>query len=312
MDRDGLRTQDTAELRRLLEERTADLQRVKAEYDNYRKRVARDRMAVRTVAAANVLRALLPVLDAVDRACAHEEMTPGLKEISDTLRDRTGALGLRAFGEVGDPFDPARHEAAAFHADPAATGMSCSKILRPGYRLGGELLRPAFVEVTGPPSEQNGSRGGESEQTPPAADDTGTDRTQEPDRADGGRSAARARPGAGRPRARERSGGGPADVRDRPGERPAAGQERPDGDREDLRDRPGEKPREDGSGPAVRDRSGAEPAGAQKRSGGRRTDAEDRPAGDGPVPQKRSGGRQPVRPGRNRPQQVIHGPWPDS
>ncbi|GAA0666195.1 hypothetical protein GCM10009535_52390 [Streptomyces thermocarboxydovorans] len=260
MDRDGLRTQDAAQLRRLLEERTADLQRVKAEYDNYRKRVARDRMAVRTVAAANVLRALLPVLDAVDRACAHEEMTPGLKEIADTLRDRAGSLGLQAFGEVGDPFDPARHEAAAFHADPDATEMICSKILRPGYRLGDELLRPAFVEVTGPPSEQSGKSGGESEETPPAADDTGTDRTDGQDHSGGGRSAAR-----------ERAGG------------------------------------RDG----VQDRSGEVPPGAQKRSDGERADAESRPGEGRSAPQKRSGGGQPVRPGRARPQQVIHGPWPD-
>jgi len=79
MEKGGLTTKDPTQLRRLLQERTADLQRVKAEYDNYRRRVRRDRVAVREIAVANVLRALLPVLDAVDRACAHEPMTPGLR-----------------------------------------------------------------------------------------------------------------------------------------------------------------------------------------------------------------------------------------
>ncbi|MGY5014188.1 nucleotide exchange factor GrpE [Streptomyces sp. 900105755] len=67
-----------------MQERTADLQRVKAEYDTYRKRVRRDRLAVREIAAANVVRALLPVLDAADRACANEPLTPGLRDIADT------------------------------------------------------------------------------------------------------------------------------------------------------------------------------------------------------------------------------------
>ncbi|GEC07628.1 hypothetical protein SSP24_52830 [Streptomyces spinoverrucosus] len=133
-----------------LAERTADLQRVKAEYDNYRKRVRRDRLAVREIAVANVLRGLLPVLDAVDRACAHETMTPGLREITEALEVQTGALGLVAFGEVGDPFDPARHEALAHHVSPSCPRPTCTAVLRPGYRVGDQLLRPACVEVTGP------------------------------------------------------------------------------------------------------------------------------------------------------------------
>ncbi|MFI7013675.1 nucleotide exchange factor GrpE [Streptomyces sp. NPDC050164] len=139
-----------AELRRLVEERTADLQRVKAEYDNYRKRVRRDRLAVREVAVANVLRALLPVLDAVDRACAHEPLTPGLKDIADSLTEQLGSLGVTSFGEVGDPFDPACHDALAHHPSPDHDRLVCSAVLRPGYRLGDHLLRPAHVEVAGP------------------------------------------------------------------------------------------------------------------------------------------------------------------
>lgn len=151
MDNGRLQNTDPTELQRLLGERTEDLQRVKAEYDNYRKRVRRDRMAVRQIAVANVLRALLPVLDAVDRTCAHEPMTPGLKDITDTLRTQLGSLGLEAFGKEGDPFDPACHEAVVHHLSPDAGRLICTQILRPGYRLGDQLLRPAHAEVTGPP-----------------------------------------------------------------------------------------------------------------------------------------------------------------
>ncbi|MFI1728459.1 nucleotide exchange factor GrpE [Streptomyces acidicola] len=134
-----------------LRERTADLQRVKADYDNYRKRVRRDRMAVREIAVVNVLGAFLPVLDAVHRACEHEPMTPGLKEIAATLESQAGSLGLRAFGQEGDPFDPTCHDALAHHVSPHTDRLTCTTILRPGYRLGARLLRPAHVEVTGPP-----------------------------------------------------------------------------------------------------------------------------------------------------------------
>jgi molecular chaperone GrpE len=151
MGKGRLRNPDPAQLQRLLEERTADLQRVKAEYDNYRKRVRRDRMAVREIALANVLHALLPVLDAVDRTCAHEPMTPGLRDITDTLAAQLGSLGLEVFGEKGDPFDPACHDAVTHHVFPGTDQLICTKILRPGYRLGPWLLRPANVEVTGPP-----------------------------------------------------------------------------------------------------------------------------------------------------------------
>ncbi|MEU6071447.1 nucleotide exchange factor GrpE [Streptomyces sp. NPDC047082] len=137
-------------LRRLVQERTADLQRIKAEYDNYRKRVRRDRLAVREIAVANVLRALLPVLDAVDRACANEPLTPGLKDIADSLQEQFGSLGVTSFGRVGDPFDPVCHDALTHHVCAAADRLVCSAVLRLGYRLGENLLRPATVEVTGP------------------------------------------------------------------------------------------------------------------------------------------------------------------
>ncbi|MGV9247231.1 nucleotide exchange factor GrpE [Streptomyces sp. NPDC003710] len=89
---------ELAQPRRLVQERTADLQRVKAEYDNYRRRVRRDRQAVRETAVANVLRALLPVLDAVDRACTNEPRIPGLKDIADSLQEQLGSLSVTSFG----------------------------------------------------------------------------------------------------------------------------------------------------------------------------------------------------------------------
>ncbi|MFD9044708.1 nucleotide exchange factor GrpE [Streptomyces bottropensis] len=155
MTASGPKSTELEELRRLMGERTADLQRVKAEYDNYRKRVRRDRLAVREIAVANVLRALMPVLDAVDRACAHEPLTPGLKDIADSLGDQLGSLGVRSFGEVGDPFDPACHDALAHHAVPGGDRLVCSAVVRPGYRLGDRLLRPATVEVTGPAAPED-------------------------------------------------------------------------------------------------------------------------------------------------------------
>jgi molecular chaperone GrpE len=171
MSGNGPQSTELERLRRLLEERTADLQRVKAEYDNYRKRVRRDRLAVREIAVANVLRALLPALDAVDRACAHEPLTPGLKDVADSLKEQLGSLGLTSFGEVGDPFDPACHDALAHHVRLDSDSLVCSAVLRPGYRLGGHLLRPAHVEVTGPAPPARSPRGRDGNVRPSAPPD---------------------------------------------------------------------------------------------------------------------------------------------
>ncbi|MER6127817.1 nucleotide exchange factor GrpE [Streptomyces sp. NPDC001795] len=156
---DRSRPQST-ELRRLLDERTADLQRVKAEYDNYRKQVRRDRLAVREIATENVLRALLPVLDAVEGARRQEAMTPGLKAVADVLETQLGSLGLRTFGEEDEPFDPQWHEAVTHAVSPDADRLTCTEILSPGYRVGDRLLRAARVTVTGPPPP-GGSEGEE-------------------------------------------------------------------------------------------------------------------------------------------------------
>ncbi|MET8641434.1 nucleotide exchange factor GrpE [Streptomyces sp. NPDC004074] len=150
------------ELLRLLDERTADLQRVKAEYDNYRKQVRRDRLAVREIATENVLRALLPVLDAVEGARRQESMTPGLKAVADVLEAQLASLGLKAFGEADEPFDPTRHEAVTHVVAPGAERLTCTEILSRGYLVGDRLLRAARVTVTGPPAS---GRGGGAERT---------------------------------------------------------------------------------------------------------------------------------------------------
>src|SRR5262249_27556804 len=102
---------ETADLRKQVAERTADLQRLKAEYDNYRKRVDRDRVAVREQALANVLTELLPVLDDIGRARDHDELNGGFKQVAEALEGTVSKLGLQSFGTPGEPFDPNVHEA---------------------------------------------------------------------------------------------------------------------------------------------------------------------------------------------------------
>jgi molecular chaperone GrpE len=133
-----------------LAERTADLQRVSAEYANYRKRVERDRAAVREQAVANVLYGLVPVLDDIGRAREHEELVGGFKSVAESLEAAVTKLGLQSFGEDGEPFDPKVHEALMHSYSPEVTEPTCVKILQPGYRVGERILRPARVEVAEP------------------------------------------------------------------------------------------------------------------------------------------------------------------
>jgi molecular chaperone GrpE len=141
-----------AALRAELRERTADLQRIKAEYDNYRRRVHRDRRALGEIAVANVLTGLLPVLDAVTEARRHGEVTDGLRAVAGVLEPQLAALGLESFGAPGDPFDPTVHEALSCVRTDRVDRLTCAAVLRPGYRVGDRLLRPAQVEVAAPPT----------------------------------------------------------------------------------------------------------------------------------------------------------------
>lgn len=129
-----------------LVERTADLQRVSAEYANYRRRVDRDRQAVVDGAKAQVAVALIGVLDDLDRARSHGDLEGPLKGVADKLVDVLTSQGLVSFGAVGDAFDPALHEAVSHSGDGGAPVLEM--VMRQGYRFGERVLRPAMVAVT--------------------------------------------------------------------------------------------------------------------------------------------------------------------
>jgi molecular chaperone GrpE len=134
----------------LLEERTRDLQRVQAEYANYRKRAERDRLAAGDLAVGRTLAELLPVLDDIDRARDHGDLTGALKAVADHLEAVFTKLGLQAFGEEGDEFDPSIHEAVMHDESDEVSAPTATKILRKGYVHGDRLLRAAMVGVTDP------------------------------------------------------------------------------------------------------------------------------------------------------------------
>jgi len=135
-----------------LAERTADLQRVSAEYANYRRRVDRDRLASAEQAAAQLLFALLPILDTIDRARQHGDLTGAFAAVAEQLEGTLDKIGLTAFGEVGDGFDPTRHEAVMHSTSPDVDQPSCVEVMRRGYSFGERLLRPAMVAVAEPQS----------------------------------------------------------------------------------------------------------------------------------------------------------------
>jgi molecular chaperone GrpE len=136
-----------------LAERTSDLQRVQAEYTNYRRRVERDRQAVGEQALAAVFAGLLPVLDDIDRARAHDEVTGGFAIVADGLEATFAKLGLERFGDAGEPFDPTVHEALTHGYSAEVTEPVAAEIFQPGYRVGERILRPARVAVLEPTLE---------------------------------------------------------------------------------------------------------------------------------------------------------------
>jgi molecular chaperone GrpE len=137
-----------AELSDQLDERTNDLQRVSAEYANYRRRVDRDREAVSVNARAQVAGQLLVVLDDIERAAAHGDLTGAFKAVADKLVNVAKGVGLEPFGLEGDPFDPAVHEAVQHSTSEDVAGPTVSVVMRQGYRIGERVLRPAMVAVT--------------------------------------------------------------------------------------------------------------------------------------------------------------------
>jgi molecular chaperone GrpE len=175
----------------LLEERTRDLQRVQAEYANYRKRAERDRLAAGELAVGRVLSELLPVLDDIDRARQHGDLTGALKAVAEHLGGVMDKLGLVSFGEVGDRFDPAIHEAVLHSESDEVSEPTCTMIMRQGYRHGERLLRPAMVGVTdpvnvaaepAPAAAAEAAPGAADEAAPAAADEAAAaDETVAPD-----------------------------------------------------------------------------------------------------------------------------------
>lgn len=129
---------------------TADLQRLQAEYINYRKRVERDRSLSHELAIGSVLNELLPILDDIDRAKEHGELEGGFKAVAERLMNITNKIGLQPFGEVGTAFDPQIHEAIMHSTSGEVTEPTATSILQPGYKFKNRILRPARVAVTDP------------------------------------------------------------------------------------------------------------------------------------------------------------------
>ncbi len=154
-----------------LAERTADLQRLQAEYINYKRRVDRDRVLVKAQGEAAVLRSLLTVLDDIGRADAHGELEGGFKAVADSLQQAVKSHKLEAFGEKGDEFDPRLHE-ALFHAGESAdvTTTTVDSVIRTGYRVGEDVIRHAQVSVIDPATE--------TEEAEPATQEPANDETE--------------------------------------------------------------------------------------------------------------------------------------
>ena len=139
-----------AELEELVAERTLDLQRLQAEYANYKKRVDRDRSLARQGGIESVVLDLLPVLDSIEAAREHDELTGGFKLVADELERLTGKYGLTVYGEVGEPFDPNVHDALMQVPMAGVEVTTVSAIMQKGVRLNDRVLRPARVGVAEP------------------------------------------------------------------------------------------------------------------------------------------------------------------
>ncbi|WP_086827694.1 nucleotide exchange factor GrpE [Allokutzneria sp. NRRL B-24872] len=140
--------EEAAALEAQLAERTADLQRLSAEYANYRKRVERDREAVIAGAKAQVVTDLLGVLDDLERAEAHGDLTGAFKAVADKLGAALTKAGLEPFGTANEPFDPSVHEAVQHSTSPEVAEPTVTLVMRRGYRFGDRVVRPALVGVT--------------------------------------------------------------------------------------------------------------------------------------------------------------------
>jgi molecular chaperone GrpE len=147
---DSIVSAKISELEELAAERTADLQRLHAEYANYKKRVDRDRALARQGGIEAVVLDLLPVLDSIEGAREHDELTGGFKLVADEIEKVGAKYGLSVYGEVGDPFDPNVHEALMHVPMPGVEVTTVSAVMQKGVRLNDRVLRPARVGVAEP------------------------------------------------------------------------------------------------------------------------------------------------------------------
>lgn len=140
---------DVGDAQLKLAELTNDLQRVHAEYANYRRRVDRDRELVRELAVGGTLAELLPIVDDVERARQHDELEGAFKSVGEALEATLARIGLERFGEPGDAFDPSVHEALTTEDRDGVSEPTVVAVYQPGYRYAGRVLRPARVAVAG-------------------------------------------------------------------------------------------------------------------------------------------------------------------
>ncbi|MDP2774346.1 MAG: nucleotide exchange factor GrpE [Nocardioides sp.] len=142
---------DLTRTRRDLTELTTDLQRLQAEYLNYKRRVERDRELVRENATYAALTPIVEVLDNIDRAREHGPLDDGFKSVAEQLERVVSGLGLTRFGEPGDPFDPTVHDALShIGEDPDVSVTTCKVIAKVGYKIGSRVVRAAQVLVVDP------------------------------------------------------------------------------------------------------------------------------------------------------------------
>lgn len=158
------------QLKSALADRTGDLQRLQAEYVNYKRRVDRDRDVARKSGVEAVLKDLMSVLDDVRSAREHGELSGGFKAVADELERVSTRHGLETYGTKGDPFDPHIHEALLHAHAEGIDGPTCVEILQPGYKIGDRVVRPARVAVAEPDPNAASTGATTSEAAPEAAD----------------------------------------------------------------------------------------------------------------------------------------------
>lgn len=140
------------ELTKQLAEKSEQLLRIAAEYDNFRKRSQREKDALYLDCKSSVIKDLLPVIDNVDRIfenqdASFEDYKKGVEMTFKQLGDTFKKLGVESFGEAGEQFDPNMHNAVMHSEDESAGENTIINVLAKGYKLGEKIIRPAMVAV---------------------------------------------------------------------------------------------------------------------------------------------------------------------